>query len=347
MTINPVSVKVENNSNGTNPQNNKINGLAKAQNRASLSCAYDSVSFGSAKSGLVNIMDFIERKGFFCDFLVVDALSMIIPRVTIGLLRDRDKTGKINYKAGAEEAGREVISGPSMMLIPIGAMQVYKHFAPATHMSRDTLKALTTNMSKIIEANDKPEMLANKEHLNGKLANKLFDEAFSEFELDNKEQLKSKFSELLNKSAKIDKKFFGKNKEFKNAAAEFENHIVEINNKNKIKPPTDSKIIKLNEGATIQAKGLFEDFHNYSRDVINKLTQKSFNKGVDAKAFLEKIQVNRSITKFAAATTAFLAVGAFLLHLPKIYQVSKTSPAMESAKRAQKEATQGGANNEN
>lgn len=347
MAINPVSVKVENNSNSTNLQNCKVNGLPQVRNTANLSCGKDSVSFGSAKTGLVSVMDFIERKGFFCDFLVVDALSMILPRVTIGLLRDRDKTGKINYKAGAEEAGREVISGPSMMLIPIGAMQIYKHFAPATHMNRDTLKALTNNMGKIIEANDKPEMLVNKEQLNGKLANKLFDEAFSDFELDNKEQLKSKFSELLNNSTKLNKKFFGKNKEFNNAAAEFEKHIVEINNKNKIKPPTDSKIIKLNEDAKVQAKGLFEDFHNYSRDVVHKLTQKSFTKGVDAKTFLEKIQVNRSITKFAAATTAFLAVGAFLLHLPKIYQVSKTSPAMESAKRAQKEAAQGGANNEN
>lgn len=319
--------------------------LTMSQPSLKNSIAKDSVSFGSAKTGLVKVMDFIERKGFFCDFLVVDALSMIVPRVTIGLLRDRDKTGKFNYKAGAEEAGREVISGPSMMLIPIGAMQIYKHFAPATHMEKSTLKAFTNNLSKIAEEIPDAKMLTNSEHLNNKLANNLFDNAFGKFDLDNKEQLKSKFNELLNTSTTIEKKFFSKNKDFMSAAAKFEEHVVEINNKNKLTPPTDTKIITLDAKAktSVKAQELFEDFHNYSRDVVSKLTKKNFTKGVDAKAFLEKIQVYRSLTKFAAATTGFLAVGAFLLHLPKIYQVSKVSPAMDSAQRACETATQGGA----
>lgn len=308
------------------------------------------VAFGSAKTGFASAMHFIEKNGFLCDFLVVDALSMIIPRIVIGLLRDKDKTGKLNYKAGAEEAGREVISGPSMMLIPMGIMATYKQFAPATHMNAGTLRAFTNHMSKIVENNP-----SEKADLHKKLADKLFDDAFINHDLENREQLKSEFNKLLNESTKIEKKFFSKNKAFKEAAAKFEEHVALINNKNKNDAPTDTKALSLDTGIPnskgnknikedVNAKALFEDFRNYSKDIITKFSQKTGLDGKAAANTLEKMQRTRAFAKISNGVIGFLAVGAFLLHLPKIYQVSKTSPAMESAKRAQKEAAKGGTN---
>lgn len=304
------------------------------------------VAFGSSKNIATRAVETVIDGNFLVNFLVVDALSMIIPRILIGLYRDKDKTGKYNYKAAAEEAGREVISGPSMMLIPMGIMQAYKHFAPAIHMETDTLKSFTNHMKEIVTKN--PD---DKIDLNKKLADKLFDDAFANHDLKDKEQLKTKFSELLNESTKVEKKFFSTNKDYKAAAGKFAEHVALINNQNLKEAPKDAKSIVLDTGlvkdnkkvtTNLNAKELFEDFRNYSKDILKKVT--NVKNGEEAATILGKMQRKRAFVKVSNGVIGFLAVGAFLLHLPKIYQVSKTSPAMESAKRAQKEAAKGGTN---
>ena len=323
------------------------NNLSTQQTYLTNEVAKDNVSFGaSLKGGVVKTFDWIDKKGFLVDFLIIDALSMIIPRILIGLGRDREKTGKINYKAGAEEAGREMISGPSMMLIPMGVLAIYKHFAPASQMKKNTLESFTQNMKNVIDETDS-NLLTKSEKLNEKLADKLFDDAFGLDKLENKDELKSKFSKLLNESTTIEKKMF-KNKEFNAKAAEFEKLIVFINNSCE-KAPLDTKAIKLKSDGT-NAVDLFEDFHNYSKDIVAKFTQKEFAKNAvgdfkaEAKTFVTNAQKLRAFTKFATAITGFLAVGTFLLYLPRVYQQGKVSPAMESAKRARQDAAKGGAN---
>lgn len=321
----------------------------------------DSVSFGaSLKGGVVKTFDWIDKKGFLVDFLIVDALSMITPRILIGLSRDKEKTGKLNYKAGAEEAGRELFSGPSMMLIPMAVLAGYKKYVPASNISRDTLKGLTQNMTKVVDEAADTKMFTSSEQLNKNLADKLFDDAFVKFDLDNRSELRSEFSRLLNEStksnpkskirARLDKLINSKPDEFRDAADKFEKHIILINNNNKATQPLDTKRINL-EAGKVGATDLFEDFHNYSKDVVEKFTKKDFAKGVvekckeNAKEFLTDTQKTRSNTKSVTAITAFLTVGAFLLYLPRFYQRGKVSPAMESAKRAREEGSvQGGAN---
>lgn len=308
------------------------------------------VAFGSTKGFATRAMETVIDGSFLVNFLVVDALSMIIPRIVIGLLRDKDKTGKLNYKAGAEEAGREVISGPSMMVIPMLAMAGYKQLAPATHMEANTLKAFTNHMTGVAKTSDA------KTDLHKTFADKLFEDAFAEhdLELENRKNLKEKFIELLNKSANTEKKFLGKNESFKKTMAEFEEHVSLINNQNLKEAPADAKALSLDTGlpakdgkkikAKVSAGQLFEDFHNYSKDVLAKFKKQTFANGENAAEYISKLQRNRAFAKISNGVVGFLAVGAFLLHLPKIYQMGKVSPAMESAKRAQKEAAKGGTN---
>lgn len=56
----------------------------------------DSVSFGALpdnfKSKITKCLKTIGEKGFFVEFLIVDTISMLLPRVWVGLERDRDKT---------------------------------------------------------------------------------------------------------------------------------------------------------------------------------------------------------------------------------------------------------------
>lgn len=272
----------------------------------------------------------MSTQGFFVEFFIVDTLSLIIPRIVIGLNRDKEKTGHLNYQAGAEEAGREILSGPSMNLIPMGLAAIISALKPASHMERGTLSGLTHNMSELLKTNP------GNEDLNKKFAGKLFDDAFASFKLDDKEKLKGEFSKLLTEAQTL------KRKEFKSKAAEFEQLVIKINNMNKAKIPLNTKVLSINtdakDAATVKAVDLIKDFKNYSKDAIEKLTKQSLNKDESIK-FLNKIKTNRLMLKTASAITAFFAVGTFLQYLPKIYQLSKISPAAQSAKRAE-----GGAN---
>lgn len=343
----------------TNYPKNNLSVLPKSPSNK---VANRNVSFGSFKSALSGFFDAVESKGFFAEFLVVDFFSMILPRITIGLNRDKDKTGQLNYKSGIEEAGRELASGPSLFLIPMGILSFYQKYAPASHMSKDALGALTNNMEQVVKGIQDTKLLTNKDYLNKSLANKLFEQAFEGIELDNRRALKVTFSELLNKSAKTEPKsavvqwFKGVMKlkqepdSFAEAATEFEKHIVLINNSNNLKAPGDTKRVNLSKNG-INARELFEDFHNYSKDALTKFTKLNFATNAvshfqdEAITVLKRIQTSRANIKLATAVTGFLAVGAFLLYLPKLYQQGNVSPAMESAERAKvTNSAKGGAN---
>lgn len=301
------------------------------------------VSFKGGEYTLANLMGFVERQGFFAEFLLIDSLSMIVPRIVIGLNRDKDKTGKINYKAGAEEAGREVLSGPSMFLIPMGVFEGVRRFASAAKVPKKTMKALFENTKELIQEAVDSSFVSDKASFDKKFAEKLFNKAFGGFDLgEEAEKLKNSFVDLLRNSNNKSK--------FKVNRENFEELILEINNKNKNKTPINPKIIEFGEDLHVRAKDLFEDFRNYSHDVISKISKHNFiektveKSKTEAVNLLENVKKARVSLRFGACVASFLAVGAFLIHLPKIYQVSKISPAEDSAKRASLEKDKGGVN---
>ncbi len=299
----------------------------------------DKVSFGSLggvlRDGTTSLFKFIEKKGFFVEFLIVDTCSLVIPRIWIGLNRDKDKTGQFNYKAGAEEAGREMTSGPSMNLIPMGLLYAVTKLKPASHMERNTLDALTNSMVKAVKDAKNPK-------LNKNLAEKIFDDAFASLELKNAGDLKTRFINILTEARKL------KSNEFKNKVKEFEDLISEINNSSQEAPLYEKTLnLSLIDGSktTVKAKDLIEDFKNYSKDIIEKLTKQDFAKKAgdackqEAVKWLEAVKNYRFGIKLATAFASFFAVGTFLLYLPKLYQQGRVSPAQESAMRVK-----GGAN---
>lgn len=327
------------------------------------------VSFGSSggiknalKSIPTNTFKLTEKGGFFLEFLIVDALSMIAPRVWVGLNRDRDKTGQVNIQAGAEEFGREILSGPSMNLIPMAIASIAVHkFMPAIKMDTPTLEGLNQHLKNIVDENPNHPDLADKGKLNKKLAEKLFDNTFggSNFDLDNKNEYKNEFVDLLEKSTttkpklalfrKLDAARDNLN-DYDKAEKAFDNLIVKINNK-EVKDVASDEIHNISlpisgkkDPHKVNAKDLFEDFRNYSKDVIDKFVKPDSTKG-NVEEFFRKIETKRKATKIGLAVATFFAVGGFLLYLPKIYQLSQSSPAEQSAERAKKEAlAQGGAN---
>lgn len=303
-------------------------------------------SFGSsAKNAATGVFKWIDKMGFFVEFLIVDAISLIAPRIWIGLKRDKDKTGHYNYKAGAEEAGREMTSGPSMNIIPMMFFAAMSMIKPATHIEKDTLNCLTHHISGVV--NDAKGHL-NSKTLHKKFADRLFDDAFGTFDLEEKVKLKEQFSKLLTEVKDLKErsnisKLFDKIRGIKpdpygDKVGEFEKLIVKINSKNKKVITDEPRSIKLNpkEGISskVSAGELIKDFKDYSNDIIAKFTKQNIAKN-QSESFLQGITKRRIGIKYATTVAAFFALGSFLLYLPKLYQQGKISPAEQSAKLAE------------
>lgn len=295
----------------------------------------DQVSFkGGVKDGLTSAFKFIDDKGFFVEFLIVDTISMILPRILVGLNRDKDKTGKLNYKAAKEEAGREILSGPSMNLIPMGILAIASALKPASKMERATLDGFRPHMESVIAELPK-DKLTDKVAIQKGLADKLFDEIFGKDA--NIEEIKKSKNDFADKLAKATSEATPKIFENKDKNAyciaqnEFDTLVDKLNNMRK-EAPANAKSVSVNEDGNTATK-LFDDFRKYSSDIIEK-----FVKEPDKKDFIKTLTESRQKIKTATALSAFFAVGSFLLVLPKIYQQGGLSPAQESAMRASKQA---------
>lgn len=182
----------------------------------------------------------------------------------------------------------------------------------------------------------------NKNDLDKALAEKVFNEAFADKNVP--EKLKTKFIDMLTNSSNVEKKLFNK-EVFKNNTGEFESLVDEISNIISGKEaPSNPKAFKIKNN-TVLAGDLYADFANYSKDIISKLSKADFSKEIEegATKFLETLKNNRMKLKTASAITSFIAVGSFLLYIPKLYQRGKVSPAQESAMRAKAEV-EGGSN---
>lgn len=317
MKINSVTVnanqglKLENQNKNNNYYTNYLSENNQNPSFSGLGSSFKNISTG--------IFKFIDNSSFFVEFLIIDTLSMLVPRVFVGLNRDKEQLGHLNYKAGAEEFGREAFSGPGMNLIPMAALALASAAKPASKMEKSTLEGLNAAMKNVLKN-------SNDTNYAKDLAEQVFENVFANSKANVSKADKEAFIKILNKaSEKLDKK------DAKNAVQSFVKKVAEINNR--ISPehaPLNPKNLNLG-GKEINAAHLFEDFGAYTKDVVSKVS--SLDKKQASKV-LDRIARNRGALKMATAVTAFFGVGAFLKQLPKLYQQKGLSPAQESALRA-------------
>ena len=71
--------------------------------------------------------DLIENGGLAVSFTLQDMLGTNLPRPIMGLMRNsKENKGQTNKKFAAKELVREMLTGPSMFLIPMGMLGVGK-----------------------------------------------------------------------------------------------------------------------------------------------------------------------------------------------------------------------------
>ena len=127
------------------------------------------VAFKGNVNPIVGLMDFIDKGGYPAAFIIQDGLGFIAPRVGKGVLRgsvQKDEDGnpildenghkirKYNWEYARKEGIREVITGPSAFLIPLGLLAlVKKYFGSANNVKLNYINSFSKPFVEFLEDN--------------------------------------------------------------------------------------------------------------------------------------------------------------------------------------------------
>ena len=121
-------------------------------NNNSVAKAKQEPTFKGGADSVVKFWDAIGRGGFTANFLLQDLGGNNIPRVAISLNRNKEELGHLNYSAGGEALIRELLSGPSMVAVPLGVMALSTRLAgPATKIPTQNIKDFSQIMKNTLK----------------------------------------------------------------------------------------------------------------------------------------------------------------------------------------------------
>ncbi len=277
----------------------------------------------------------IEKGGFFAEFVILDMCGLVLPRVYQGFQRNKEELGHLNYQAGTEEFLREFITGPSLFLIPLASVLLAgKALGRGVQINSNTMKKFTQTFKELGENIAKSDLVQNQKAFASKLFDNLFTKNPSKLQdaipstVKSFEDFKKPFVELLTSNL---------NGKDNLAKGKFADLIADINASFFNKKHTEAvDIILPNKTAGTTAGDLFEDARKYMQDVIpstklslNELVGKGGEIAKDAiDTTVDKITKIRENGRKVLCLGGTAALAAFLSIIPKIYQRSKTNPAL-------------------
>ena len=134
-----------------NIQNYYINNTSQAKSaKQSIQKNGSAPSFGGALA--INFWDAVARGGFAASFTLQDMTGTNFPRTWQALQRNKEITGENNYKAAAEVAIREFVTGPSMTLIPMAVLAIAKKAGgSANEVPMENIAPFADQMKSILE----------------------------------------------------------------------------------------------------------------------------------------------------------------------------------------------------
>ncbi len=298
------------------------------------------VSFGAGEINpmvniVVNTMDAIQRGGLFASFTIQDNLGINIPRTIAGLNRNSNKTGKLNYKAAAEEAIREYTTGPSMFLIPaLVFWPTKKFFGKSTNIDFDLLNFFNDKAKQINIKNISNKQDAKQDFFKNIIRSITKDEAVVD-------SITARMTEI----DKLKVTDFATKKEYKHQIGKLQEEIAEtfakLNKQNPklaiapsmIEIQTGKEIISKNSSAFINKAKIYSD------DVLEKTLDFISNtkQNITQEKFAEIIKKQTRTVKGAKLISSIIAAGcvfSFMTIIPKLYSINKTYPGKEGLEPA-------------
>ena len=310
-------------------------------------------SFTGSFNPVVALMDGIDKGGFAASFIVKDGLGMVAPRIYEGLNRnrERDENGKrkgpLNWEFARREGIREILSGPSAFLIPMGIMGIIKKTSgTANNVRVSHIEALGQNFTEYASQNS--EKLKNPEVFKKEYYTRVFEKALENstddsFNGNELKQTAEEFSNLLVKSEKLQRRGFFKNEPKVEKASKTSKEIL-----NKIidkymtirklhSAPSDNsagvllKVDGKENSVATDIKKLLAGMSDYSDDVMHK-TSKYLEKNSkeNLEQFIKDFNINRAGTRVLSNIGMWGAVVAFYALIPKLYNMGlKHDPGLK------------------
>ena len=282
------------------------------------------------------LMKKIETGGFFLEFVLLDLMGMVLPRVYQGFNRNKKELGHLNYKAGTEEFLRESITGPSMFLIPLATVVLAgKLLGKGVQINGSTMKKFTSIFKKTgaSMAQDSVETLQKG------FAGELFDELFTK----NAKRIKDASFAGLKSLDEYKQEFIrtlteGLGGKAQKTKGKFCDLIADINSTYFKKVNTESiDVILPDKTASSVAGNMFDDARKFMTDVIPSCKVTISDMAEKGKQITSET-INSTIEGFNAlrrngrkvmCTVGAVLLSSFLSIIPKIYQITKTNPALE------------------
>lgn len=306
-------------------------------------------SFTGSFNPVVTVMDAIDKGGFAASFIAQDGIGMVAPRIYEGLNRNRQKdengkkTGPLNWEFARREGIREILSGPSAFLIPLGILTVLKKTSgTANNVHVDHINVLGENFASYASKN--PSQLKSTNEFKKGYYSQVFENVLNN-STDKQFDVKAKAEHFANKLVEVESKRAGKDKK---AANQLQGELVEEYMKLRkqyaapssdemgvlLKPEGKDKVVGSNIKRLIQSLG------DYTGDVLDK-TNKYLNKQsghtVEELAsdgsltkFVDNFNLHRKGTRVLSNFGMWGAVVAFYTLIPKLYNMGlKHDPGLK------------------
>ena len=318
---------------------NSNNGAVNS-NKNKLTKGYQQ-SFTGSFNPVVTVMDAIDRGGFAASFIAQDGIGMVCPRIYEGLNRNRKKdengkkTGPLNWEFARREGIREVLSGPSAFLIPMGLLAIIKKVSgTANNVHVNHISALGNNFAEYKEKNK--SQLSNSEAFKQGYYRSVFENVLyhSTDKTLSGSQLTEEATKFANNLVEVEK--LKANKDKKGAKKLLEQIIEDFMKlrKSSVEASADNTGVIMKTGDKelhSSISRITQSLSDYTNDAL-KQTKKFVdgNASGDIKEFVKKFNLHRSGTRVVANLGMWSAVVGFYSLIPKLYNLGlKHDPGLK------------------
>lgn len=266
---------------------------------------------GGLDSFCLGVADLIENGGLAISFTLQDMLGTNLPRPIMGLMRNtKENKGEKNTKFAAKELVREMLTGPSMFLIPMGMLGAGKKLIGKTiDVPMKFIKSFGEIHS--AQALNEAGQAISKQDFYKNAFTQIIQNAKSEPQA-SKETLEkaADFAERLAKTAK-DK--VAQKETLTKLSDEF---VGIVKSHAKDAANTDFTIASISKTTSAPFKETVSHMMSYADDIVEKAKNCDTGK---INEFIKKLSNKKVIERLGANIAMYAAVMAFLQIIPRLY----------------------------
>ena len=324
-----------------------INSAIGAQRRQKLNEQKQQPSFTGSFNPVVTLMDAIDKGGFAASFIAQDGIGMVAPRIYEGLNRNRQtdengkKKGPLNWEFARREGIREILSGPSAFLIPLGILTGIKKFSgAANNVHVNHISVLGQNFADYASKN--PEQLKGIPTFKKGYYTQIFENVLNS-STDQNFNVKEKAEYFADKLVEVETKRASKDKK---GASKLQSSLINeyMRLRKQYSAPSNDEMGVLikgeNKNIGSNIKRLIQSLTDYSGDALaktNKFISKQSGKTVEELAqngdlakHIKNFNLHRAGTRVLSNFSMWGAVVAFYTVIPKLYNLGiKHDPGLK------------------